>query len=255
MDEGVKKQIYQLVYKKLSTKIESYRPESEHKPFFSRIFSNEMIVTHSLIQSFYTSFGMSIYEQMAEMLAYSAGYEVHRQYRLEGDIDLRTAQFIDEIWEHDKTYGSGNKLNQIEQIRENIYPARSPVVHNDSVVDIFIKRPDGWEFYIDIKTVKPNKENFQSFKRKLLRWVGYRLSVNPSAKLVTAIAIPYNPFHPTPYSQGMRHGQSLDANYDILVQEQFWNLVGGSDTTYIELLEIFTSVGNELRNQVEEMFS
>lgn len=254
MDAAVRQAIYELVYSKLSAKIEGYSPESEHKPFFTRIFSNEMVLTHSIVQSFYTSFGMSIYEQMAEMLAQSAGYEVHRQYRLEGDIDLRTSQLIDEMWEHDKEHGSSDKLDQIERIRESIYQARRAEVHHDSVVDVYIHRPDGWEFYIDIKTVKPNKENFESFKRKLLRWVGYRLSTNRDAQLVTAIAVPYNPFHPRPYAQSMRHGKSLDGTNDILVQEQFWNLIGGSDTTYDELLDIFTQVGNNIRHQINAMF-
>ncbi|HEU4964380.1 MAG TPA: TdeIII family type II restriction endonuclease [Bacilli bacterium] len=256
MNGAVKKEIYELVYTKLSAKIEGYNPESEHKPFFTRIFSNEMVLTHSIVQSFYTSFGMSIYEQIAELLAAAAGFEAIRQYRLEGDIDLRTSQMIEQMWEHDKVNGSSNKLDEIEKIRNSIYPARNAEVQHHSVVDLFIKRPDGHEFYIDIKTVKPNLGELESFKRKLLLWVGYRLSVDRDTQLTTCIAVPYNPFHPRPYLENLRGGMGrvLDSEHDVLVQENFWNLVGGSNSTYDELLGVFEQVGRDIKSQLDSMF-
>ncbi|MCY0894654.1 MAG: TdeIII family type II restriction endonuclease [Acidibacillus sp.] len=256
MNSDVHQWIYDLVYGKLSSKIEGYNPESEHKPFFTRIFTNDMVVTHSLVQSFYTTFGMSIYEQIALKLATSVGYEAERQYRLEGDIDMRTSQLIDEMWEHDKIHGSSDKLEQIKRIHDIIYPARRAEVQHHSVVDLYIKRPDGEEFYIDIKTVKPNLGELESYKRKLLLWVGYRLSVERDAQVHTCIAIPYNPFHPKPYLKNLRGGMGsvLDAKNDILVQQDFWNLVGGSESVYDELLEIFEEVGTNIRSQIEAMF-
>lgn len=256
MNAVVRQQIYDLIYNKLSTKIQSYNPESEHKPFFTRILTNEMVLTHSIVQSFYTSFGMSIYEQIAVLLARSAGYQAERQYKLIGDIDLRTSQLINEMWEHDKVHGSYPKLDEIEQIRGSIYPARNPEVQHHSIVDVFIRLPDGMEFYIDIKTVKPNLGELESFKRKLLIWVGLRLSIDRDAQVNTCIAVPYNPFYPAPYLANLRGGMGrvLDANHDVLVQENFWNLVGGSVTTYEELLEIFAQAGRNVRNQLETRF-
>ena len=90
MNPKVRTQIHKLIRDKLVSKVENYKPESEHKPFFTAIFSEDKVLTASLVHSFYTTFGMSIYEQLAIMLAKSAGYHVERQYKLEGDIDLRT---------------------------------------------------------------------------------------------------------------------------------------------------------------------
>ena len=70
MNTTVSNQVRNLVRQKLITKIENYSPDSEHKPFFTSLFSEEKIVTASLIHSFYTSFGMSIYEQLVVMLAH-----------------------------------------------------------------------------------------------------------------------------------------------------------------------------------------
>ena len=199
MNPQAKILIRNLIKEKLVKKVENYNPESEHKPFFTAIFSEDKVLTASLIHSFYTTFGMSIYEQMAIILAETAGYHIERQYKLLGDIDLGTANLIDNLWERDKTNGSGDKLEELQQIRESIYPARQIQVQNDSVVDLFIKKPTGEEFYIDVKTVKPNKGEFEYHKRKLLRWAGYRFSVNRDANVSTFLAIPYNPFHPVPY--------------------------------------------------------
>lgn len=254
MNTTVRSQIKSLIRGKLITKIENYSPDSDHKPFFTSLFSEEKIVSASLIHSFYTSFGMSIYEQLAVLLSQGAGYHAERQHILVGDIDLRTEQLIDTMWEESKNVGCKNKLEQIEQIRSSIYPARSASQHNDSIVDLFIRTPNNQEYYIDIKTVKPNKEAFHSFKRKLLRWAGYRFSMNRDAQIGTYIAIPYNPYHPTSYLDGMRFGKCMDAHHDILAQEQFWNLVGGENTTYTELLNIFQEIGQELSQQIQERF-
>lgn len=256
MNPAVRQDIVNLVRDKLVTKIENYEPESEHKPFFTAVFSEEKVLTASLVHSFYTSFGMSIYEQLAIMLADAAGYHVERQYVLRGDIDLGTTHLIDEMWEYDKLNGSQDKLEELERIRESIYPARKAEAHNDSVVDIFIKKPNEEEYYIDIKTVKPNKEAFESHKRKLLRWAGYRFSTDVNANISTLLAIPYNPFHPEEYLTRMwGKAKCIDKKNDILVQEDFWNLVGGSDTTYDELIGIFKEIGNEISVLIDKKFS
>ncbi len=256
MRATVKQQIYDLVYSMLARKIENYSPESEHKPFFTAIFSEDMVATHSVVHSFYTSFGMSVYEQLVELLATSAGFEVHRQYKLIGDIDMGTMNLINTLWEHDKEHGSYSKLDEIEQIRRSIYPSRDATVQPDSTVDVFVKRPDGEEFYIDIKTVKPNKTELEGFKRKLLLWVGFRLSTDRNAKVHTSIALPYNPYHPKPYLSNLRGnmGKVLDPNHDILVQEDFWNLVGGANDTYDELMGILANVGWNIRDRIDTMF-
>nr|WP_275983607.1 TdeIII family type II restriction endonuclease [Paenibacillus hamazuiensis] len=255
VNQEVKGEIRELIRSKLISKVENYKPESEHKPFFTAIFSEDKVLTASLVHSFYTTFGMSIYEQLTMMLARAANYHVEKQYKLEGDIDLRTSQLIDEMWESDKSNGSADKLEELQKIRDSIYPARQVQVQNDSVVDIFLRKPNGEEYYIDIKTVKPNKGEFEYHKRKLLRWAGYRYSVNRDANVSTFLAIPYNPFHPQPYTKKMwGKVKCMDGNNDLLVQEDFWNLVGGSQSTYDDLIAIFKDVGDELSDVINSRF-
>ena len=65
--------------------------------FFRPIFTKEQILTHTIVHSFYTSFGMSIYEQLVKILAEGAGYEAHTQYDLLGEIDAKSEAVISRI--------------------------------------------------------------------------------------------------------------------------------------------------------------
>jgi hypothetical protein len=74
----------------LEDKLIKYATETDYKPFFESLFSKEAIVTASIVQSFYTSFGMSLYEQMAVLLARAQGWHAERQYVVYGSIDPAT---------------------------------------------------------------------------------------------------------------------------------------------------------------------
>jgi type II restriction enzyme len=108
-------------------------------------------------------------------------------------------------------------------------------------------------FLFDLKTVKPNKGNFKEFKRTLLEWTGIVLHNNPSAKVNTLIAIPYNPYEPKPYERWTLAGM-LDLSQELKVADEFWNFLGG-EGTYNELLGCFENAGIELRKEIDTYFS
>ncbi|MFN3605456.1 MAG: TdeIII family type II restriction endonuclease [Leptonema sp. (in: bacteria)] len=66
-----------------------------------------------------TTFGMSIWEQVAVILAKDAGYHAERQYRLLGEIDEDTEKVINEIhYQLRKGEVSTNKKDEIEKNQE-----------------------------------------------------------------------------------------------------------------------------------------
>ena len=75
---------------------------------------------------------------------------------------------------------------------------------------------------------------------------------NPDAKVNTAVAIPYNPYAPRPYSRWTIRGM-LDLKHELLVAEEFWDFLGGSGT-FDNLLNIFERVGIELRPEIDTAF-
>ena len=97
MKKETREAIKNLIKNVVRNKIENFESETEYKPFFDAIFDKKQVITHSLVHSFYTTFGMSIYEQISILLARDQGYYAERQYILKGEIDKKTEQLIAEI--------------------------------------------------------------------------------------------------------------------------------------------------------------
>lgn len=260
MNNATRQEIKDLITTTILNKFNNFALETEHKPFFQSLFTEQQIVTGALIQSLYTTFGMSIYEQIAVILAKSAGFHAERQYKLLGQIDASTENLIDTYWSNLKTALKtgqdvhSNKQNEFNMILNSIQPGQL-LVDGDSTVDVYIRKPTGEEFFIDITTVKNNLKGFEVLKLKMLRWIGLKLSTNCNSRFNTLIAIPYNPYHPNPYMDSRWNATILDGKNDILVQEEFWNFVGNDDNTYNELLEIFREVGQEIETEIENFFA
>ena len=193
-----KNEIAQFLITIVREKLKTYEPETEHMPFHYRLLGKDRYAMFSFIQSINTTFGMSIWEQVAVILAKGAGNLAERQYKLLGEINERAEKVINGIhYKLRKGETGTNKADEIEQIRKEIKRGQ-PKMDPDSVVDLFIKIK-GVENYFDITSAKPNMKEFVALKLKLLRWVGLRLSQNKNVKIFTRLAIPYNPYHPEPY--------------------------------------------------------
>ncbi len=119
-------------------------------------------------------------------------------------------------------------------------------------MDLFLISKDDEVFMFDLKTVKPNKTDFVSFKRTLLEWLAIYFHQFPEAKVNTLISIPYNPYEPNPYKRWTMKGM-LDLKKEVKVAEEFWNFLSG-EGTYVDLLGCFEQAGIELRSEIDEYF-
>lgn len=252
MDDETREEIRQIVENLILDKVRKYDPESEYKPFHSALFSEEDLAKYSLLHSFSTSFGMSAYEQIAKTLAKGAGYHAETQYELDGKVDHETQSLISKMSKELKK-GEVNPDRDIEvgKIRDSIKQVSNGNGGEDPdrVVDLYIRKPSGEEYYFDITTVKPNKKEFQTLKRKLLKWMGLSLSVDQDAKVYPRIALPYNPQHPQPYTRWTKSGL-YDEN-QLMVGDEFWELCAG-EPVFDEILEIFEEVGEEMENILDD---
>ncbi len=259
MTEAAKKEIKELLTSVIRKKVNEYQAETEYKPFFEALFDKRDIQIGSIVQSLYTTFGMSVYEQISVILAKDAGYQAQRQYNLLGTIDEQTEKRISAYWTQLKnSLKNGDDVRsckdaEISMIKEAIQHGEA-VKDGDSTVDVFIVDKDGKEFYIDITTVKNNLKSFEVLKLKMLRWIALRASVDKDVNANSYIAIPYNPYHPEDYLDSRWNSTILDREKDILVQEDYWNFVGNDKNTYTELLEIFSEVGKEMNEEISKLF-
>jgi type II restriction enzyme len=115
-----------------------------------------------------------------------------------------------------------------------------------------VESQSGEQFFFDLKTVKPNKGDFQKYKQTLLEWAGIALTANKDAKIHTLVAIPYNPYEPQPYKRWTMAGM-LDLPQELMFAEEFWDFLGGEET-YQELLDCFEQAGIELRPEIDDYF-
>jgi len=246
------KKIAELLIVTVRDKLRSYKPETVHMPFHHRLLGKDRYAMFSFIHSMNTTFGMSIWEQVAVILATGAGNYAERQYKLLGEIDKETEDVIRRIhYKLRKGEIEADKLNEIKQIRNKIRKGAAKI-DPDSVVDLFVKI-ENEENYFDITSAKPNMKEFVSLKLKLLRWTALRLSQNKNVKVFTRLAIPYNPYHPEPYERWTLKGLYDLERGEILVGEEFWNFVA-SDSIYEELLDVFQDVGEKLRSEIDKKF-
>jgi len=222
--------------------------------FFLEMFGKEVMLSSKLITSLQTSFGMSFYEQISKQLATMVGYTAQTQYKLTGFIHPTAKTYLDDLLEtvsylpnRDNEY---KKLFEIyELIKDEIGEL---AVIPDSTVDVFIKKPDGTEIYIDITTVKPNKKEFRTMKAKILKWYLLRLShrdITPD-KIQTFIAIPYNPESKTDNTY-TRWGGFYDRK-DLLVGDELWKLVSNNNFTLNDMIEVFRDIGLESKEKMKK---
>ncbi len=253
LSESCAKEIAEILKTTVREKLRIYQPETVYMPFHHRLFGKDRYAMFSFIQSMNTTFGMSIWEQVAVILARGAGAQAERQYKLLGEIDPETEKVIAEIhYKLRKGEAIANKVDEIKQIKKEIMKGQDKV-DPDSVVDLFVKFDDT-ENYFDITSAKPNMKEFVALKLKLLRWTALRLSHDKDIKVFTRVAIPYNPYHPEPYERWTLKGLYDLKGGEILIGEEFWNFVA-SGSVYEQLLYVFQEVGEELRDEIAKKFN
>ena len=244
----------------IDKKLENYQRETKSVPFLERMLGSHRIANYSLVHSISTTLGISAYEQIAEIIANANPEiaEVERQHSLIGHLGSDTILLIEAIIEDLRN--SSREPNCEDEARE-IFDSISftnPENKRSEKVDLFIKMANGSEFYFDLKTTKPNKSSSESDKKRMLIWLALRMSqesihgelTNP---ITTAIAMPYNPYEPRPYSRWTTR-TLYEIGKDLLVGKEFWDMLGG-DGTYCELLEVFKNTGLKKYHEIEHQIN
>src|SRR3989338_4359179 len=178
--------IKNLVRQKLDEKLKNYTRETSSMPFLAKLMQdNEKVASYSFIQSLLTTLGMSIYEEVAKIIA-EPNFDVAKTgYDVIGEISNDENDVISKILQEIKN--KTRKTNKEQEIKEILQCKLKTGRKIKIRADLFLKKGND-EYYIEIKTAKPNIDVFAKSKEKLLQWVALRKKgVN------TLLAIPYNP--------------------------------------------------------------
>src|SRR3989344_4295569 len=211
-----KQEIKTYLISKIRAKLAGYDPETNSMPFHFRLLGKDRMALFSFIHSVNTTLGTSIFEKVGQMIALPHAKEAKDQE-------------VKEILSLAQKGEMGKKLKKR--------------------VDLFVIDKDGVENYFEIKSAKPNINEFTGIKKQLLDWVAMRGSIDPKVKIKTIVAIPYNPYEPQPYERWTLQGL-FDLKIEVLVGAEFWDLLGGKNT-YEDLLTVFEEAGKELYSEID----
>jgi len=234
---------------KIRDKLQNYNPETSSMPFHFRLLGKDRMALFSFIQSVNTTLGTSIFEKVGKIIAEPLNTKCIDRYDVEGYISSQSVIKIDSIMRDLRS--ATNKPNKEEKINEIGKVAKTGNL--GSIVkrraDLFVTDKQGVESYFELKTAKPNINEFTGIKKLLLDWVAIRKNENPAVKIKTYVAIPYNPYEPKPYERWTLQGL-FDLQNEVLVGREFWDYLGG-DQTYDDLLKVFENAGLELRKEID----
>jgi type II restriction enzyme len=243
--------IQEVIIDSLRRKFQNYSPESSNMPFHYRLLGKDRMALFSFIQSLNTTFGTSIFEPAAVALAKNNFKNVESQYIVGNQIFNDCQHKIQEIINNLTVNPEPDKIQEINSLKNSLQGSINTL--KPAKVDLFVETSSGEQYLFDLKTVKPNKGDFQKFKQTLLEWAGIALTADRNVKIHTLISIPYNPYEPQPYQRWTMAGM-LDLKHELMVAEEFWDFLGGKGA-YIELLDCFEKAGIILRPEIDKYFS
>ena len=253
LSNNEKEEIKNILIGALRRKFKNYSPESKYMPFHTRLLGKDRMALFSFIHSLNTNFGTSIFEPISAFLGSLRFKSVSLQTNAGEHISKASQECIQDIIDNLTSANvSPDSHLEIEMLRRVCQIGEVKKIKNIRV-DIKLTSFDDSVYLIDLKTAKPNKGDFISFKRNFLEWIASILYINPEAKINTFLGIPYNPYHPNPYARWTLAGM-FDVKNELKVGEEYWDFIGG-EGAYHELLDIFENVGIKMREEINEYFA
>jgi hypothetical protein len=237
--------IKELLTQKIENKLKRYARETSSMPFLVRLIQDqEKVASYSFIHSIATTLGMSIYEEVSKIIASPTADEAFTKMDLGGIISRQQKSVIANIVR--ELRNGERKVNKEKETLEVLAASveGGKPQKEGKIADFYMKR-GAVEYYIEIKTVKPNIDVFTTSKTKLLEWIA-----RERKPVQTILAFPYNPYYPNPYNRFTEEGL-LEKGKEFLVGEEYWEFLGGQNT-FPELLSVFDEVGREFKDKIVE---
>ncbi len=212
--------------------------KGEYKPFHMALIPEEFLRIQSFFRSFSTSLGQGVFEYIAKIIAEDSGLwdDVKRNARFIATASPNVQSFVDDY------------LERLE--RKTVKPCANveiPKPENDArkeiVVDLYLKRDDK-DYFLEIKSPKPNKDQTRRTKEKFLY-----LKASPWFNAITFYAFPYNPFGESKENYKWSFTKMFFSMDELLIGQEFWDFLGG-EGTYSELLGLFREFGKKRGREI-----
>ena len=210
-----------------------------YKPFHEAIIPEQILRVSTFERSFSTKLG-STFEECARLIASQKYKVVKRGFIATGQMPSAATTKIEELVnriarEHKPNFPE--LIDAVLKVEDEIWVER-PVVS-----DLYLEDKTGVRYFFEIKSPKPNKGQCLEIAERLLRIHAITQENRPKVNAYFAMA--YNPYGSQ--KEDYKHSfslQYLDLKNEVLIANEFWNIIGGKGT-FDELLGIYREVGNE----------
>jgi len=252
LDDNSKQAIKTILLNQLKSKIDEFENANDmEKPFYTSLFSDEIVTLASILQSTYTWFG-SQWEKIAKIIAQNSNNfsDVEYHYRLDGTITEEEEATIGRILRELDSGDRTPNLNDEKELIHSSYNETSQGQKHNEIIDLFLTTDNEREIYFEIKSVKPNKNEMKAAKQDLFHILAMRQKNVPIDNVDIYLTLPYNP-----YAGNFERWTVLkffNEGDDLLVGKSFWDFLGG-ENTYEDLMEIFQQVGNQIKAELNEI--
>ena len=227
----------------IEKKLKRYSRETASMPFLVRLIQDSRkVASYSFIHSIATSLGMSIYEEVSQILVADSCEECFRKYDLGSVLSEEQKTVIDNIIRELRNNERPPDYEKDMRLILNASSRDGKQQKEGRIADFYMLR-EGVEYFFEIKTVKPNIDIFTKSKTKLLEWIARRRK-----PIRVILAFPYNPYFPKSYKR-FTEQNLMQMRVDFLVGEDYWNFLSG-ENTFTDLLEVFDDVGKKLKEEI-----
>jgi hypothetical protein len=247
MDTSTRDSIRGLILDTAARTVQRIAKSNSSNPFFDAILSKDVIKYSSFERSFSTSWGQKAVEEMARMVAKSAGRIAERPRDTvltnATDAQIEAVGYIVESLRNKTSPDWSAEVQRVLSAKGNALASPATVRSDLWVSDV---GGAGAGSYISIKTVMPNIDQTAVAKSDMLRLLAH----DEDCKVF--FALPYNPYGTDRQDYEFRPPFSIfDMKNDdcVLIGEEFWDFVGGVGT-FSEIVNICTEVGPEIRLRI-----
>ncbi|QPG60266.2 TdeIII family type II restriction endonuclease [Shewanella eurypsychrophilus] len=207
-----------------------------HQPFHRALLPEQIVKISSFERSFSTSFGQGPVEKISEILALNNGFEAKRQHEIMLNMYKGA---VDEVERIGNALREGNqKPNWGKEVKTISSFSLGDSVVRRVISDLWLKK-DSVEYFISIKTVKPNLDQSEKAKKDML----FLKAANVNCKPIFALY--YNPYGlvKSDYNHSIANKLfNMHIDECVMIGEEYWDFIGGKGT-YKDLIKVFQDVG------------
>lgn len=247
--------IHDFLKEKLLKKIDEYNLSADDasKPFQYALFTKRGYLAKGFIHGCETALG-NWHESIAKIIAtenFKVAEKLQGVHKLKGQVTNEAQKVFENILSDlDSAIREPDHKKEATEIFSASQKNSNKTVNRVQTVDLFLKRENGEEIYLEIKGPKPNKNKMRAAKRDLLEILAMKAHEGKKVKIY--LGMYYNPYYPKEY-QRWTCLKFFNKGQDFLIGKDFWDFLGGTGA-YENLIKIYEDVGEEIRPVLDKKF-